>query len=118
MVNIATLLVDCLDRRGLVAALAQVLYGHGANILDSDQHSDPEAGQFFQRLRFDLSELHTDRHTLRHAIGEVAHRFKMNWTLYEGGVQRVGRWVSAFPNHTGQTQGVRPREPTVTDHRP
>jgi formyltetrahydrofolate deformylase len=35
----ATLLVSCPDRRGIVAALAQVLYGHGANIFDLDQHT-------------------------------------------------------------------------------
>ncbi len=64
----ATLLVCCPDRRGIVAALAQLLYGHGANILDADQHTDPEAGQFFQRIRFDLRELHTDRRSLSGAI--------------------------------------------------
>ena len=79
--NLATLLVSCPDRRGIVAALAQVLYGHGANILDSDQHSDPALRQFFQRIRFDLSELHTDRATLEHAIAEVAGRFGMQYRL-------------------------------------
>ena len=39
--HLATLLVACQDRKGLVASLAQVLYGHGANIIDSDQHTDP-----------------------------------------------------------------------------
>ena len=77
----ATLLVSCPDRRGIVAGLAQLLYGHGANILDSDQHSDPEAGQFFQRIRFDVSELHTDRVTLERAIAEVGARFSMTWRL-------------------------------------
>jgi formyltetrahydrofolate deformylase len=77
----ATLLVSCPDRRGLVASLAQVLYGHGANILDSDQHSDPVAGQFFQRIRFDRAELHTDLATLERSIGEVAERFGMDWRL-------------------------------------
>ena len=43
VVELATLLVSCPDKRGIVAALAQVLYGHGANILDSDQHTDPVA---------------------------------------------------------------------------
>ena len=62
--RIATLLVSCPDRRGLVAALAQLLYGHGANILDSAQHIDASEGQFFQRIRFDLSELHGDRVSL------------------------------------------------------
>ena len=81
MEDTATLLVCCPDRRGLVAALAQVLYGHGANILDADQHTDPVAGQFFQRIKFDMSELHTDRRSLETAVGEVAARFSMSWRL-------------------------------------
>ncbi len=81
MAQTATLLVSCPDRKGIVAALAQVLYGHGANILDADQHTDPIAGQFFQRIRFDESELHTDRHTLERALREVADRFEMSFRL-------------------------------------
>jgi formyltetrahydrofolate deformylase len=73
----ATLLVSCPDRRGIVAALAQLLHGHGANILDSDQHTDSEAGVFFQRIRFDLSDLVTDHTSLSNAIAE-------------------GRWPSAW----------------------
>ena len=84
MEQIATLLVCCPDRKGLVAALAQVLYGHGANILDADQHTDPVAGQFFQRIKFDLSELHTDRTSLETAIAEVAARCSMNWRITDG----------------------------------
>ncbi len=80
----ATLLVCCPDRKGLVAALAQVLYGHGANILDADQHTDPVASQFFQRIRFDMSELHTDRRSLETAIAEVATRFSMSWRISDG----------------------------------
>jgi len=80
----ATLLVCCPDRKGLVAALAQLLYGHGANILHADQHTDPVAGQFFQRIEFDLSELRTDRTSLENAIGEVAERFDMSWRLTDG----------------------------------
>ncbi len=77
----ATLLVSCPDRRGLVAALAQLLYGLGGNILDADQHTDPVAGQFFQRIRFDLSEIHVDRTGLERAVAEVAGRFEMRWQL-------------------------------------
>jgi formyltetrahydrofolate deformylase len=80
----ATLLVCCPDRKGLVAALAQLLYGHGANILDADQHTDPVAGQFFQRIKFDMSELHTDRQSLETAISEVAGRFSMSWRIADG----------------------------------
>lgn len=93
----ATLLVCCPDRKGLVAALAQVLYGHGANILDADQHTDPIAGQFFQRIKFDLSELHTDRTSLETAIGEVADRFGMSWRLADGKQRaRMAIFVSKY----------------------
>jgi formyltetrahydrofolate deformylase len=93
----ATLLVHCPDRRGIVAALAQLLYGHGANILDADQHTDVAAGQFFQRIRFDLTELHTDRVTLEGAIREAAERFAMRWRLaWARQPKRVALFVSRF----------------------
>ena len=81
MSEIATVLVSCPDRKGIVASLAQVLYGHGANILDSDQHSDPAAGQFFQRVCVDLSDLHSDRVSLEAALRELADRFDMKWRI-------------------------------------
>jgi len=93
----ATLLVCCPDRKGLVAALAQVLYGHGANILDADQHTDPVAGQFFQRIKFDMSELHTDRRSLETAISEVAGRFSMSWRIADGtNLFRTAIFVSKY----------------------
>ncbi len=79
--TLATLLITCADRRGLVAALAQVLSGHGANILDADQHTDRQAGQFFQRIVFDTREMTSDRQTLEGAIDEVAMRFSMSYRL-------------------------------------
>jgi formyltetrahydrofolate deformylase len=93
----ATLLVHCPDRRGIVAALAQLLYGHGANILDADQHTDQTAGQFFQRIRFDLGEMHTDRVSLETAIREAAERFAMSWRLaWAGERKRVAIFVSRY----------------------
>ncbi|MEN8181651.1 MAG: formyltetrahydrofolate deformylase [Myxococcota bacterium] len=93
----ATLLVCCPDQRGIVAALAQVLYGHGANILDADQHTDPVAGQFFQRIRFDLREIRTDRLTLERAIEEVTGRFSMSSRLaYSRGRKRMAIFVSRY----------------------
>jgi formyltetrahydrofolate deformylase len=93
--ELATLLVSCADRRGIVAALAQMLYGHGANILDSDQHTDPVLQKFFQRIRFDLSELQTDRGTLERAIAEVAQRFSLNYRLlYAERPKKVALFVS------------------------
>jgi formyltetrahydrofolate deformylase len=91
----ATLLVSCPDRRGIVAALAQLLYGHGANILDADQHTDAEAGQFFQRIVVDFSEVRTDRVTVETALGEVAGRFGMSYRVhYAEPVKNVAVFVS------------------------
>ena len=90
-----TILVSCPDRPGLVAALAQLLYGHGANILAAEQHTDAEEGQFFQRIRFDPETLHTDRLTLENAVREVAERFEMEWRIaYDDDVERAAIFVS------------------------
>jgi formyltetrahydrofolate deformylase len=93
----ATLLVSCPDRKGLVAALGQLLYGHGVNILDASQHTDLGAGEFFQRIHMDLRELHTDRLALEHAISEVAQRFSMRCALtYADRIRRVAIMVSKY----------------------
>ena len=95
--ELATLLVSCPDRKGLVAALAQLLYGHGCNILDADQHTDQTAGMFFQRIRFDLRELHTDKVTLERGIADVAARFQLTWRLaYEAERKRIALFVSKY----------------------
>jgi formyltetrahydrofolate deformylase len=95
--HLATLLVSCPDRRGLVAALAQVLAGHGANILDANQHTDPIAKQFFQRIRFDAAELLTDKGTLERAIEEVSKRFSMRSRLvWNDKPKRVAILVSKY----------------------
>ena len=90
-----TILVACPDRKGIVASLAQVLYGHGANILDADQHTDPVAALFFQRIRFDLSSLTTDRVSLEAGIREVAERFAMDYRIaYAEKTKRVAVFAS------------------------
>jgi len=95
----ATLLVSCDDRPGLVAALSQLLFALGLNIIDADQHTDSVAGKFFQRIRFDLAVGESgsviDAETLRGAIREVAERFEMEWALrLDRDVPRVAIFVS------------------------
>lgn len=54
----ASLIVQGEDRTGIVAAVASVLGGHGANIVSLDQYSDnPQGGAFFQRTVFSLDNL-------------------------------------------------------------
>ena len=55
--RVARLLLSCPDRPGIVAAVSTFLSQHGANIVQSDQHTtDPEGGAFFMRLEVELGE--------------------------------------------------------------
>ncbi|MDE3201999.1 MAG: formyltetrahydrofolate deformylase [Acidobacteriota bacterium] len=55
MQETAVLLIDCPDRRGLIACVSGLLYDHGANILHADQHQDHDLGLFFMRVEWALT---------------------------------------------------------------
>jgi formyltetrahydrofolate deformylase len=81
------LLVSCPDRPGIVAALAQALFAHGANILDLDHHTDASAGRFFARFRFAPRPAapgptgDDGQGALRAAIADLGERFGMELRL-------------------------------------
>lgn len=86
----AVLLIDCPDRKGLVARVAGMLYEHGANILHADQHQDHELGLFFMRVEWSL-ELpggngdadagRFDLDAFKSAFAPMATELGMRWTL-------------------------------------
>jgi formyltetrahydrofolate deformylase len=75
------LLIDCSDRRGIVAAIANFLYRHGANILHADQHQDNEAGMFFMRVEWSLEGFDLDPKRFPAEFSEVANLFNMHWRV-------------------------------------
>ena len=81
----AVLLIDCPDRKGLVARVSGLLYAHGANILHADQHQDHELGLFFMRVEFALNgegqTMHFDLDGFRRAFAPLAEELEMRWTL-------------------------------------
>ncbi|HVY91577.1 MAG TPA: formyltetrahydrofolate deformylase [Bryobacteraceae bacterium] len=79
MKNTAILLVTCPDRKGLVAAVAGILYQHGANIIHADQHQDHEAGLFFMRVEWSLDSFPID--DFREQFGHLAARLQMDWRI-------------------------------------
>jgi formyltetrahydrofolate deformylase len=95
--NTAILLIDCPDRKGLVAAIADFLYAHGANILHADQHQDNEAGQFFMRVEWALEEFDLDEAAFRAAFAPVAEACRMRWRLeYSARPLRMAVFVSQY----------------------
>lgn len=91
----AVLLINCPDRKGLVASVANLLFRYGANITHADQHQDHEAGLFFMRVEwemdgFDLSAFRAEFQTLA-----AEHRMQSYLKLMSD-VPRVAIFVSRY----------------------
>jgi formyltetrahydrofolate deformylase len=81
MKNTATLLITCPDARGIVAAIADFLHQHNANILHADQHQDAENNLFLMRVEWDLAGFNLDEAHFNQAFAVIADKFSMQWQL-------------------------------------
>lgn len=81
MKNTATLLITCPDQKGIVAAIADFLYRHDANILHADQHQDAENNLFLMRVEWDLSGAAIAADDFGKHFSPIAERFQMQWQL-------------------------------------
>ena len=89
MKDSAVLLIDCPDRKGLVARVSGLLYERGANILHADQHIDRGQGLFFMRVEWALAggspldegRASFDLETLERDFAPLAAELGMNWKL-------------------------------------
>ncbi|HSI25568.1 MAG TPA: ACT domain-containing protein, partial [Methylotenera sp.] len=79
--NTATLLITCPDSKGIVAAIADFLYQHDANILHADQHQDAENNLFLMRVEWDLAGFSLPTDHFEESFSEIAKRFSMEWQL-------------------------------------
>jgi formyltetrahydrofolate deformylase len=88
-------LIDCPDRKGLVAAIAEFLYSHGANILHADQHQDNELALFFMRVEWEMADFDLPQGRFEAEFEPLAARFHMNWKVrYSAHLPRVAVFVS------------------------
>jgi formyltetrahydrofolate deformylase len=95
MKDTAVLLIDCPDRKGLVARVSSLLYQRGANILHADQHIDRELGMFFMRVEWALNGF--DLEAFRTAFAPLAAELQMRWTLTSGARRpRVALFCSQY----------------------
>jgi formyltetrahydrofolate deformylase len=79
----AVLLIDCPDRKGLVALVSGLLYEQSANILHADQHQDHELGLFFMRVEWALEgeTPQDDLAAFERAFTPLARELQMHWQL-------------------------------------
>lgn len=81
MKNSATLLINCPDQKGLVAAIAEFLYRHNANILHADQHQDAELNLFLMRVEWDMAGFALTPEQFEQEFTTIAEAFNMHWQL-------------------------------------
>jgi formyltetrahydrofolate deformylase len=81
MKNTAILLVDCPDRKGIVAAISDFLFRHNANILHNDQHQDADLGLFLTRVEWDLANFKLRLADFESVFRPIAKKFRMRWRL-------------------------------------
>lgn len=116
MKDSAVLLIDCPDRKGLVARVSGLLYETGANILHADQHEDHDLGMFFMRVEWGLDlprgsggpvsgatdqreggSARFDLEEFKAAFAPMAAKMGMRWTLSTGNhKQRVALFCSQY----------------------
>lgn len=79
--NTAILLVDCPDRKGIVAAISDFLFRHNANIIHNDQHQDSDLGLFLTRIEWELGDFGLPVAEFGKAFAPVAEKYGMHWRL-------------------------------------
>lgn len=93
----AILLIDCPDRKGLVASIAQFLYGYNANILHADQHRDDETGLFLMRIEWESRDFTLDLAEFEQAFAPMAHELQLHWRLERSTTRpRMAIFVSQY----------------------
>ena len=93
----ACLLLSCPDQKGLVARVADFVWQLNGNIVHADQHTDAEAGVFFQRVEFSLAGMTSTRRELAERFAELAKECSMTWRLsFSDEIPRVAIFVSRY----------------------
>lgn len=88
-------LIDCPDRKGLVASTSAFFYERGFNILHCQQYVDRGTGSFYMRMKVSLSDLSTSRRQLEAEFGTFAEALEMRWAVhYTDYVPRVALLVT------------------------
>jgi formyltetrahydrofolate deformylase len=97
MRDTAVLLISCPDQKGLVAAIAEFLLRHNANILHADQHQDAELKLFLMRVEWEMAGFELDPADFSAAFTPIAERFEMTWRLaLSAHKPRMAIFVSKF----------------------
>jgi formyltetrahydrofolate deformylase len=77
----AILLLSCPDRVGLVSRISHFIFERGGNILDLDEHVDPEEKDFSIRVAWDMNQFSLSDAELREALAPLMKEFNATWQI-------------------------------------
>lgn len=80
----AQLLIACPDRPGIIAAVAGFIAEHAGNIVEADQHSDPQENTFFMRVEIERDGFGLSPNSFTTLWQPLAERFQMRWRMEWG----------------------------------
>ncbi|MFA5514138.1 MAG: formyltetrahydrofolate deformylase [Sphaerochaetaceae bacterium] len=75
-------LIQCDDRKGLLATISQYFYQRGYNILHCQQHSDTRSSRYYMRIELDLNDLRTTRKELQDEFALFAQDLELTWQCH------------------------------------
>ena len=73
--------IACADRVGLLSRITSFVAGHGGNLLEVHQFTDPGSRWFFARLAIDTQTLALDTTAFRNAFQPTADELQADWTI-------------------------------------
>jgi formyltetrahydrofolate deformylase len=96
--NTGILLVQCPDRKGLSAAIADFIFQHNGNILHVEQHQAGDSAlSYLARTEFSLDGFALEVKDFPSKFAPIAEKFSMQWRLALGSYRpRVAIFVSRY----------------------
>lgn len=90
--------LSCIDKPGIVAAVATALSDTGCNIEESSQFHDPLSGQFFMRVKFsDVKKNAAAKFEDKYK--KIAAKFDMHWHICDASVPLKTLILVSKPDH-------------------
>ncbi|MCO6429756.1 MAG: formyltetrahydrofolate deformylase [Deltaproteobacteria bacterium] len=80
--DVAVFLIQCPDRRGIVAAISGFFSQRSYNILQCQQYTDSARGQYFMRIKIDLNSSDFSASRLESEFESVAAAFRLKWSAH------------------------------------
>ena len=91
--------IDCPDQIGLVAAVAQFLAAHQANIIEANHHTDLNTGHFFMRHEICADSLTLKVNDFSQAFSQLAEQYQMNWRVTDSQQRKKVVLLASHESH-------------------